>query len=225
MLLGWQKRLLNNRPNVLLNYSTVGAHTATLEAGTYIMTLIGSGGGAVSARDLLNNPTIWHWARGGVGGTLQVKVNVAELTDITINIGAVGTGDFSITSNATLDGTDGNGTSISGLEEATLIAGGGSGATLTVSGRTSTRTPGAIGSNAVSGAHVIDVLINNTNLILSTEGVNSNQATPTRIDNGQMNINWPEDNSKGASGGVGWSNGAWNTNGSGKVGFVRIQSA
>jgi hypothetical protein len=224
MLQCWQKRLLNNKPVVALEYTTAGSHSATLEAGTYILTLIGSGGGAVSTRDDISSPTIWHWARGGVGGTLQVKLNIPARTEISINVGAVGHGQFQVTTNATLTGTDGGGTSITGLDEV-LIAGGGTGATLTVSGRTSTRTAGQIGSNTVSGHDIISIPINNTNTIVSTNGVNSNQATPTRTDTGQSNINWTEDTQKGASGGIGWANGVWNTNGWGKVGFVRIESA
>ena len=57
-------------PVLIYENAVAGTYTLALSAGTYEITLIGGGGGA-SGRKCTTNTT-YHYAQGGVGGTIQV---------------------------------------------------------------------------------------------------------------------------------------------------------
>lgn len=223
MLRAWQKRLLHNRPSATFDFSTVGSHEQVIDAGIYDVWLVGSGGGGALLRSSQSGSKAW--ARGGVGGVLHVRINVPEQTTITVNVASGATSRMGTFSSAgtTASGDNGNATSITGFENVTLIAGGGTGASVQSSSTTATRrTVGVQGTNTASGANVISVLENNVNIITSTQGTStatSRQAT------GQANTNWEEDTQKGCGGDVGWVSSTNYILKAGGVGFVRIKTA
>ena len=61
-------------PVLIYENAVAGTYTLALSAGTYEITLIGGGGGA-SGRKCTTNST-YHYAQGGVGGTLQVTAKL-----------------------------------------------------------------------------------------------------------------------------------------------------
>lgn len=222
MIQVWQKRLLNNRPSATFDFSDVGSHKQVIDADIYDVWLVGAGGGGVCLRSSQSGTK--HWARGGVGGVLHVRINVPVQTTITVNIGGGGTsrsGTFS-SAGTTASGDNGNITSVVGFENVSLTAGAGTGASVQSSSTTATRrNAGVQGTNIASGSNIIAILENNAQAIVSTQGTSS---ANSRTASGQPNTNWTEDTVKGSGGDVGWSgnNFMLRTGGSG---FVRIKKA
>lgn len=216
MLQCWQKRLLNNRPVTKLEFFESG--TATLDAGKYRATLIGQGGGGALVR--VSGTNHIGLALGGVAGTLVAVFNITEQTDIAITIGTPGTSKAQI--NGTANGTPGENTTITGLPGITLIAGGGTGASVTASGYTTNRTAGVQGQNVATGVLAIEA--DNTNVITSTTRSFSVASTPSRTPSGQANTNWPADTKRGQSGDCGWRGTSYIIL-NGSTGYVLIESA
>ena len=222
MLRVWQKRLLDNRPAVTFEFATAGTHTQVIDAGIYDVWLVGAGGGGACLRS--NQSGKKHWARGGVGGVLHVRINVPVQTTITVNIGGGGSsrsGTFT-SAGVTASGDNGGNTSISGFLNVALTAGAGTGARVQSSSTTATgRNVGKQGTNTASGSNVIAIIENNYNTIASTQGTSSAQS---RTASGQANTNWPEDTAKGSGGDVGWSGNSFMSR-IGGSGFVRIKTS
>ena len=222
MLRLWQKDLLNNRPSATFEFSEVGSHEQVIDAGTYDVWLVGAGGGGACLRSGQSGTK--HWARGGVGGVLHVRVNVPVQTTITVNIGGGGSSRSGIFASAgtTASGDIGGNTSIVGFENVSLTAGAGTGASVQSSSTTSTRrNVGVQGTNTASGSNIIAILENNAQEIVSTQGTSS---ANSRTASGQPNTNWTEDTAKGSGGDVGWSGNNFMLR-TGGDGFVRITTA
>lgn len=223
MLRVWQKRLLDNRPSVTYEFATVGSHTQVLDAGRYDIWLVGAGGGGSLLRQTQTGTK--HWARGGVGGVLHVRVNVPVQTTITVTVGSGGAshqGDFT-SAGATVSGDNGGNTTITGLLNATLIAGAGTGSNIRSTSTTAcNRTVGVQGINTASGSNIVAILENNVNTIVSTQGSSS---VVQRRSDGQLNTNWAENTQKGLGGDIGWLTPTDFVNRAGGIGFVRIKTS
>lgn len=222
MLRVWQKKLLIKQTPIDVSFDTAGTHTASLEPGEYDIWLVGGGGGG--ALWTLNNTSgVKHYAMGGVGGVLHVRVLVLNKTNITVNVGSAGTSRYGVsaTTGYTVSGLDGSATSITGLSNANLVAGAGSKASVTVTSTTTTnRYPGSQGTNTATGSNVLAVLENNVNTIVSGENVSSATSSGSTC---VPNINWPANTDKGRGGGLRWESNR-TTMMSGGPGFVRIKS-
>lgn len=223
MIQAWQKRLLNNRPSVQYDFTTSGTHTQVLDAGIYDISLVGGGGGGALVS--VASTGVKQYARGGVGGVIQVRVAVPVQTTVTINVGTGGTsaraGFTGSATNAT--GVNGGTTNITGLDNAILSAGGGSAASVTATSQTAAnRTPGVQGENTISGTNVMTIYADNEIAITSTQAA-STDSRRTVI--GQSNLNWPENTQKGMGGDIGWNSNTSFIMRPGGVGFVRIKTA
>ena len=221
------KRLIDNIPVVV--YERYGAITEqiTLAPGLYEFVTIGGGGGGVILTGRSSTAVSRHWACGGVGGTVRVQVFVHRETVITITVAGSAqgyTGSFS-SSGTTLQGNQGGNTSVSGIDNFTLISRGGTGANITsTSAVGANRTPGIIGTNTVSGSAIRKVIANNAINIVSENGVVSaqgSQSSPSMPVVYANNVNWPENVTYGRGGSVGFPGGiAYNY--PGNSGYVRI---
>lgn len=225
------KKLVTNIPVVV--YERKGSTSSqiqeefVLSPGFYEIVCIGGGGGGALARGQSSTSTNRHWACGGVGGTVVVRVFVHRITTTTISIAksAQGnTGSFT-GSGVTVSGTNGNSSSIVGIDNLTLTAGGGTGAIISsTSAVGANRTAGVIGSNTVSGSAIKDIRNNNNIRITSGDGVlvasgNAGQTSMNVVY--ANNINWPADTTRGRGGSVGYPNGS-GYNIPGNPGYVRI---
>ena len=210
-------------PVLIYERSVVGTETVALTAGTYELTLIGGGGGA-SGRKCTTNTT-YHYAQGGVGGTLQVTAKLTAAASITVSVGAGGqtrTGSFSSASGGTVTGTAGSATTITGFTNLTISAGGGTaGSTKATSTTGCTRTVGVIGTNSVSGTAYISTLINNPNPCTSAQ---ASSTAAARTGTGRVNDNWPDNDQYGRSGDFSWRNGTNTMTAVGGLpGYIRIR--
>lgn len=222
MLRLWQKDLLNNRPSATFDFSDVGSHEQVIDAGIYDVWLVGAGGGGACLRSSQSGTK--HWARGGVGGVLHVRINVPVQTTVTVNIGGGGTSRSGTFSGAgtTASGDNGGNTSVVGFANVSLTAGAGTGASVQSSSTTATRrNVGVQGTNTASGSNIIAILENNAGTIVSTQGTSS---ASSRTASGQPNTNWAENTAKGSGGDVGWSGNNFMLR-IGGGGFVRIKTA
>ena len=119
-------------------------------------------------------------------------------------------------------GDTGHATTITGLANVTLSAGGATGAKVQSSSTTATRRDvGIQGTNVANGSNVVAILENNVNTILSTQGTSSSSS---RTASGQPNTNWEENTQKGIGGDCGWSGNNFLLK-AGGIGFVRIQTS
>lgn len=201
MIQAWQLRLLNNKPYINIEHSAAGTYNETLPVGDYRITLIGHGGGAIGAQSRAGT---FNWAQGGVGGTLQVLLSLTKAANIQINVGGGGQAQTRLYSGAgiVLNGVDGTATTITGIPNVTLVAGGGTGATFqSTTESAGTRTVGVMGTNSVLG--VKQVLINNPTNILSDSG-QFFTTVETREPTGKANINYPNNTDIGRGGDCGW---------------------
>lgn len=201
MIQAWQLRLLNNKPYINIEHSTAGTYNETLPVGDYRITLIGHGGGAIGAQSRAGT---FNWAQGGVGGTLQVLVSLTKAANIQITVGGGGRAQTILYSGAgvELNGVAGTATSITGIPNVTLVAGGGTGAKfISTTSSAGIRTVGVMGTNSVSG--VKQVLINNPTNIISDNGQLFTTAE-IREPTGKANINYPNNTVIGRGGDCGW---------------------
>ena len=220
---GLARQFYTSEPVLIMEQSTAGTYTQALTAGTYEITLIGGGGGA-SGRKCTTNST-YHYAQGGVGGTIQVKAQLTAAATITIVVGSGGatkTGTYSSASGGTVTGNAGVASTVTGFTNLTLSAGGGTaGSTRATSTTGCTRTVGVIGTNTASGTALQSTLINNPNTCTPSQASSTASA---RTGVGRDNDNWPDNVDYGRSGDFGWRT---NTNAmtavSGKPGYVRIR--
>lgn len=210
-------------PVLIYENTVAGTYTQTLSAGTYEITLIGGGGGA-SGRKCTTNST-YHYAQGGVGGTIQITAKLTAAATITIVVGSGGatkTGSFSSASGGTVTGNPGVASTVTGFTNLTLSAGGGTAASTRATSTTGcTRTVGVIGTNSASGTALLSTLINNPDPCTPTQ---TSSTASARTGVGRQNDNWPDNVDCGRSGDFGWRT---NTNAmtavSGKPGYVRIR--
>ena len=220
---GLARQFYSSEPVLIMEQSTAGTYTQALTAGTYEITLIGGGGGA-SGRKCTTNST-YHYAQGGVGGTIQIKAQLTAAATITIVVGSGGatkTGTYSSASGGTVTGNAGVASTVTGFTNLTLSAGGGTaGSTRATSTTGCTRTVGVIGTNTASGTALISTLINNPNACTSSQ---ASSTAAARTGTGRANDNWPDNTACGQSGDFSWRNGTSTmTAVSGKPGYVRIR--
>lgn len=216
MLRVWQKRLLNNRESVQYDFTTSGAHSLDIKAGTYDVWLVA--GGAGGALIYNNSTTMKYVAKGGVGGVICARINIPRDLTITINVGRGGVSRMVRTSEgSSATGDNGQNSSITGIPNLTLVAGGGTSASASVNNPVA----GIQGTNTATGANLVRIIENNVNTIISEAGQSS---STQRLVRNQANTNWAENTDKGSGGTVGWdSNSAFRIN-PGKMGLVRIKS-
>ena len=210
-------------PVLIFESSTIGTYTETLSAGTYEITLIGGGGGA-SGRKCTTNST-YHYAQGGVGGTIQITAKLTAAATVTIVVGkggTTGTGSFSSASGGTVSGPAGVASTVTGFTNLTLSAGGGTGASTRATSTTGcTRTVGVIGTNTASGTALLSTLINNPNPCTPSQ---TSSTAASRTGTGRLNDNWPDDTQRGRSGDFGWRSGTNTmTAVAGQPGYARIR--
>lgn len=209
MLRVWQKRLLNNKRSAQYDFSIAGTHEIELPAGIYEMWLVGAGGGGAGTIRLAGGVEI---VRGGVGGIIHAKINVPTTTRINVNIGI---GGESIGGSGDHTGTNGQNTSITGLMNVIIYAGGGTAGSVTHQGAISVNSVAGIqGTNSATGNNILAILENNPVSVISEIGVSGVQA----------NTGWTENTNIGCGGGFS----AKTTNFpsiQGGTGFVRIKTS
>ena len=155
---------------------------------------------------------------------MHVRVNVPTQTTITITVASGATSKYGTFSSAgtTAQGDTGHATTITGLANATLSAGGATGARVQSTSTTaSNRYVGVQGTNVANGSNIVAILENNVNTITSTQGTSSSQS---RSATGQPNTNWEENTQKGIGGDCGWAGNNFVLK-AGGIGFVRIQTS
>lgn len=182
MLRVWQKRLLDNKPSVYLEFKS-GTHEVELTSGQYEIILIGAGGfSAYLSRVVVSRPTIlyeYFGAQGGVGGTARARLNITGSPTVTIHVGERG-GDKD--------------TYITGVEGFTLRAGGGTDSNVT---SYNSGTAGQMGQNTMEGAFLS--LESNAITIDSKTTYNSKASQlPLRFMS-LANANYPEDPTYGSA--------------------------
>ena len=191
-------------PVLIFEQTTAGTYSQALSAGTYEITLIGGGGGASGRRCTTDGK--FHYAQGGVGGTLQVTAKLTAAATVTIVVGSGGTtntGTFSSASGGTVTGGAGVASKITGFTDLTIQANGGTGGSTRATSTTGcTRTPGTMGAVSVSGTALQSTLISNPTTVTSSQ---SSSSVSARNAVGRVNDNWPDDTSRGKGGDVGWS--------------------
>lgn len=181
MLRVWQKRLLDNKP-VILREFTAGTHTFQLPSSQYEIVLIGSGGLSDYEREIVvARPVIQYrafLAQGGVGGTIIARLNISGNPTITVHVG---------------DSSDKD-TYITGIEGFVLRAGGGTNANVT---STSSGTAGIMGTNQVSGSF-LSIVNNPETLVSNTYYYEKIRTVPVQFLN-KANTNYRPDTSKGSA--------------------------
>lgn len=181
MLRVWQKRLLDNKP-VILREFTAGTHTFQLPSSQYEIVLIGSGGLSDYEREIVvARPVIQYrafLAQGGVGGTIIARLNISGNPTITVHVG---------------DSSDKD-TYITGINGFVLRAGGGTNANVT---STSSGTAGIMGTNQVSGSF-LSIVNNPETLVSKTYYYDKIATVPTQLLN-KANTNYQPDASKGSA--------------------------
>lgn len=215
MLRVWQKKLLIQQQPIDLTFDTPASSTPLeLDAGRYEVWLVGGGGGG-AMYSTSNVGATKYYAMGGVGGVLHVIIYVPSRTTVSVIVG--GNGKSGFRSNPYVLTTGGGYSSITGLTDATITAGGGSGAKIT---NASSYTPGVQGTNTATGINILSVIENNVNTIISGTDVSSaSQKESTAI----QNINYLPDTYKGRGGGFSWTSSTLTAQ-NGGPGFVRIKS-
>lgn len=181
MLRVWQKRLLDNKP-VILREFTAGTHTLQLPSSQYEIVLIGSGGLSDYEREIVvARPVIQYrafLAQGGVGGTIIARLNVSGNPTITVHVG---------------DSSDKD-TYITGIEGFVLRAGGGTNANVT---STSSGTAGVMGTNQATGSF-LSIINNAENLESKTYYYPQIANVPTQLLT-RLNTNYQSDTSRGSA--------------------------
>lgn len=191
------KRLLGRIPSVtLFNELSSGTYTVDMLPGVYDITACAPGGGGVSAYSNIAGRAMGY-ARGGVGGTVRIRVRVHTACTATIfiptTVGGAGhyhgspqvfNQAFTNAGEAWTAPTAGN-TTITGIPNLSLTCYGGTGASFYANTNTSgTGTPGTQGLVDVSGSAVISVSVN-SNLTpvtsLQSSGRQDNTNEPMKI--------------------------------------------
>lgn len=181
MLRVWQKRLLDNKPVILREFTT-GTHTLQLPSSQYEIVLIGSGGLSDYEREIVvARPVIQYrafLAQGGVGGTIIARLNISGNPTITVHVG---------------DSSDKD-TYITGINGFVLRAGGGTNANVT---STSSGTAGVMGTNQASGSF-LSIVNNPETLVSNTYYYDKIATVPTQLLN-KPNTNYQPNTSKGSA--------------------------
>jgi len=218
---GLARPFFSSDPVLIFETSTAGTYSQALSAGTYEITLIGGGGGASGRRCTTNGA--FHYAQGGVGGTVQVlaKLSAAATVSIVVgNGGTTNTGTFSSASGGTVTGGAGVASKITGFGDLTLQANGGTAASTRATSTTGcTRTVGTMGAITSTGTALQQIIISNPTTLTSSQSTSS---ATSRTATGRLNDNWPEDTTRGRSGDCGWSGTTFRVI-AGAPGFARIR--
>lgn len=189
------------------SFSSAGAHSLTLNSGQYEIWLVGAGGGGSGTTGISSSVSI---NRGGVGGVLHVKVNVPDVVTITINVGSGGASSGGSGDHA---GVNGQNTSITGLNNVSIYAGGGTRGTTTHTGSISIKSvPGVQGTNSATGGNLLQIIENNPVQVISVYGEAGVQP----------NDGWPENTNVGCGGGFSAKTTSFPTI-SGGTGFARVK--
>ena len=208
-------------PVLIFEQSTAGTYSQTLSAGTYEITLIGGGGGASCQR--CSTTGAFHYAQGGVGGTVQVIAKLTSAATVSITVGSGGstsTSTFSSAESRSISGLAGTASTITGFSDLTLSAASGVvGRTRATSTSACTRTVGSIGAVTVSGTCVQSTPINNPDPCTPSQGSSS---VSQRNAVGCPNANWPDDTTRGQGGDCGWVNTTFRIM-NGASGYARIR--
>lgn len=191
------KRLLGRIPSVtLINEISTGTYSVYMVPGVYDITACAPGGGGVCAYATLTGTSLGY-ARGGVGGTVRVRVRVNTACTATIyippTVGGAGYYHGSpqvfnqqfVNAGVGWTAPTGGNTTITGIPNLSLTCYGGTGASFYAdTNSTGTGTPGTQGSVSVSGSAIISTSIN-SNLTpvtsLQSSGRQDNTNEPMKI--------------------------------------------
>lgn len=220
------KRLLGRIPNItLLNTLTAGTYSVYMIPGVYDITACAPGGGGVCGYNGRTG-TYSGRARGGVGGTVRVRVRVNSACTATVTIpSTVGRAghwhgspsvfnqDWVNAGEAWTAPTAGE-TTITGIPGLSLTCYGGTGASFYgTTNASGTGTPGVQGGVAISGSAIISVSVNSNNTpitSLASTGIqpNTNEPFTAHDITGGTNYNKPgyggTPGSRGGGGTGGW---------------------
>ena len=218
---GLARQFYSSEPVLIFEQTAAGTYSQALTAGTYEITLIGAGGGASGRRCTTDGK--FHYAQGGVGGTLQVIAKLTSAATVSIVVGSGGTtntGTFSSASGGTVTGGTGVASKVTGFTDLTIQANGGTGGSTRATSTTGcNRTPGTMGTVSVSGTALQSTLISNPTTVTSS-GTSSSATARNAV--GRVNDNWPDDTSRGKGGDVGWNGTAFRVL-NGLSGYARIR--
>jgi hypothetical protein len=198
--------LVNSNGVVLLETSTPGTYNLDLGNGIYRIALIGGGGGGGKTYWAAGHEIFYRYAKGGVGATVDMYVDVPLDCTATITVGGGGHSD-SRTSGADTTATDGTGSSIIGIPNLVVSCGYGTAGNIV----SKTGYPGTMGALTLSGDAILRVDMNS----------NEHPITSTATSGVRANTNWPTDTSRGRGGGC--SAGTGGTIWGGGAGYVLIR--
>lgn len=196
MIQGWQRKLLI-REDEYAEYLTAGNFSRVLKAGkTYKITAIGGAAGSLICR--MRKANWLYRANGGIGGTIQIQIQINEDVPIQFTVGAGGLSKAFQFSSAGLQGVGlpGENTVIT-FPNGQIIAGLGSAPSVSATSDTvAATTVGVMGQNTMTVPNA-QILINNPNNIISWQ---DNYSFSEYRDKGiQPNTNWPKNTNVGAA--------------------------
>ena len=216
MLRVWQKKLLMNNNPIEAEFTTKGRHNILLRPNLYELWLVGGGAGGSGCLRIGG----WGYALGGTGGYLHVRFRVHKTTTATIIVGDGG--DSAVKQNAEASGVSGEDSAIEGIENVSIIAGGGRRSKTAPDGSYGWRiTFGLGGANTLLG--VEEILENNPNGRPQSPSATGQGTGTPRIATYEPNSNYSADPTKGCGGDIGWS-GNTGTTTKGGVGYAKIKS-
>lgn len=178
--------LVNSNGVVLLETSVTGTHTLDLGQGIYRIVLIGGGGGGGKTYWGAGHTTLYRYAKGGVGATVDMYVDVPLDCTATITLGDGGSSN-SRTSGADTTATNGTGSSITGIPNLVVNCGPGTAGNIV----SKTGYPGTMGALTLSGDAILRVDMNS----------NEHPITSTATSGVRANTNWPTNTALGRGGG------------------------
>lgn len=197
--------LVNSNGVVLLETSVAGTYNLDLGQGIYRIALIGGGGGGGKMYWAAGHEIFYRYAKGGVGATADLYVDVPTNCTATITVGAGGHSDSR--GDADTTALDGTGSSIVGIPNLVLNCGYGT------AGNVVSRTghPGTMGNLTLSGDAILRVDMNS----------NEHPITSTATSGVRANTNWPTNTVLGRGGGcsAGQGGSVWG----GGVGYCLIR--
>lgn len=174
---------------VVFESNDTGSYNVGLGAGAYYVVLIGGGGGGAYCHYAAGHDLFDYYAQGGVAATFQGYLQVMNDCDVVVTLGDRGQTNSAISQGQVdVSGTSGTSSSIVGIPDITLSAGGGTFGKI-VGGNS--RTAGTMGVLTIFGSHFLKVDMNsNEHLIWSSTAAGY-----------RRNTNYPTNNIFGQGGG------------------------
>lgn len=177
---GRTRTYVNNDGYVVFDSTTAGTYSVDLGAGIYNVILIGGGGGGAYCHYGSGHSILEFCTQGGVAGTIECIIRVRKDVTATLVLGNGGTTN-TLLSQGNVSGDDGMVSSISGIEQVTLVAGRGTGGSISNGSYT---TPGIMGTNTIGGDEVLKVIMDSNEHLIVSDSVKG----PARNRNYQPNV-------------------------------------